>query len=210
VDNVEKLVGVVGENQLVELSGGQQETQIVTDGTTWTLVSDINGAIKNGDKVTASPISGVGMKAVESTQSVGIAQASFASAKNVTERQITDQNGVSRTVRIGLLPVQVNVAYFQKKDEEKSFLPQFLQRFINAIAGQPVSPVRAFIAIALFIAGIGGVAAILYSSVRSSIISIGRNPLAANAVHTGLLEVAGIVTSILLVMLVAVYLVLVT
>ena len=210
VGNVERLVGVVDGNPLVELSTGEQETQVVISGTAMALVSDVNGDIMVGDKVTASPFSGVGMKAVENTQVVGTAKLAFSAATDIKERQVTTQSGEQRTIRTGLIPVQVNVAYFQKKEEKKSFMPEFLQRFVEAVAGREVSPVRALIAIVLLITGIAGIAGILFSSVRSSIISIGRNPLAAKAVHRGLLEVSGIVISILLAMLVAVYLVLVT
>src|SRR2546430_1246947 len=62
-DTSDQLVGVVDKNPLVSISGDNQEAQVVLSGTTSVLVSDINGAIHSGDKITPSPIAGVGMLA---------------------------------------------------------------------------------------------------------------------------------------------------
>jgi len=94
-------------------------------------------------------------------------------------------------------------------DDEKSILPQFLINIAKSVAGRDVSVARVLIALLVLLAGIGSIAVVLYSSVRSSILSIGRNPLAASAVHKSLLEVSLLALGILLVMLGAVYLILV-
>jgi len=203
------LAGVVGDKQLVELSDGTQQSQVVISGTTPALVSNINGDVRSGDKITASPLTGIGMRAGESTQVIGTAQQDFSNAESVVEREVDDLQGNKRTVKIGLLPVQVNVSYYSAPEDDLAFLPDFLQRFAEVVAGREVGPIRVLIALALLIAGFGGAAVLLYSTVRSSIISIGRNPLSEQAVHRGLLEVGGIALGILLVMLIAVYLVLV-
>lgn len=208
-DTVDRLVGVVSKNPLVELSGTEKQTQVVISGTVLALVSDVNGDIKYGDKITASPISGVGMRATESGQVVGTASRDFSAAEEVREHSVEDRDGGKRTVKIGLLHVQVNVSYYQAPDEDKTILPLFLQQFVNTIAGRPVSLIRTIIALVLFITGFGGAAILLYSSVRSSIISIGRNPLSAPAVHRSIFEVGAVSVGILLVMLIAVYLILV-
>jgi hypothetical protein len=208
-ETVEKLVGVIGQKPLVELSDGTKQTQVVTNGAVLALVSDINGDIKSGDKITASPVSGIGMKAVESVQVVGTAQQDFSDAQQVSEQRAVNSEGVSQTIRVGLLPIQVNVAYYQAPEDELAFLPAFLQRFANAVAGRSVGPIRVLISLVLLLAGFGGVAVLLSSSVGSSIISIGRNPLSAQAVHRSLFEVGAIALGVLLVMLIAVYLVLV-
>ena len=209
VENVDRLIGVVSKKPLVELSGQAGQTQVVISGTVLALVSDINGEVAYGDKITASPVSGVGMKATASGQVLGSASQAFSVAKEVSERTIRDRDGTERTIKIGLLPLQVNVSYYQAPDEDKTILPEFLQQFLNAIAGKDVSLMRSLLAFALLIAGFGSAAVLLYSSVRSSIISIGRNPLSAQAVHRSLFQVGATSIGILLVMLIAVYLVLV-
>jgi hypothetical protein len=59
-------------------------------------------------------------------------------------------------------------------------------------------------------AGILVIGTLVYASVRSSIVSIGRNPLAARSINRSLFEVSGMAVGILLAMLIAVYLILVT
>lgn len=208
-DNVERLVGVIGERQLVELSGNADQTQVVTNGSILTFVSNINGDIKIGDKITASPLTGVGMKALERTRIVGTAQQDFSDAEQVTDQEVTDAEGKSQTVKIGLLQVQVGVTYYQPAEDNKSFLPEPIQRFAETVVGRSVDPIRVLVSLAILFAGFGGVAILLYSSVRSSIISIGRNPLAAKAVHKSLIEVGLTTFGVLLLTVIAVYLVLV-
>lgn len=209
VDNVEKLVGVIGSEQLLELSGEGKQTQVVTNGSVLTLVSDINGEVMLGDKITASPLNGIGMKATENVRVVGTAQHDFSQAKQISQRQITDVHGGDRTVRIGLIKVQVAVAYYQMPEKKFSILPESIQRLASEVVGRSVDPIRVLVALVLLAAGFGGVAILLYSSVRSSIISIGRNPLAARAVHKSLIEVGLTTFGVLLLTLIAVYLVLV-
>jgi len=208
-ERVNQLVGVVGDKPLIELNNNDKETQIVISGTTGTLVSDINGAVKTGDKITASPITGVGMKAVDSALVVGTAQADLSSAQT-TDKTVTDKTGKQQKVKVGSIPVQVNVTYFVAPDDNKSFLPPFLQSLANAVAGKDVSPVRVLISSLVLALGFVSIAVLLYSSIRSSIISIGRNPLSEGAVRKSLFEVGATAFGILLVMLIAIYLVLTT
>lgn len=208
-DNGERLVGIVSDSSLVELSGTTNEVQVATSGTAYAFVSDINGEIKRGDKIAPSPVSGIGMKATESSQVLGTAGEDSSTAKLVSTRVATDRNGIEHTITIRLMTTQINVAYFQKPEDTDSFLPSFLTQFANAVVGRDVAPIRVLLSLVLLVAGFGGVAVLLYSSVRSSIISIGRNPLSSDAVHKGMFEVAGLALGILMVMLIAVYLVLV-
>lgn len=208
IDSADRLVGVVARNPLVELSGGALQTQVVINGTVLVLVSTINGAVSYGDKIAASPISGVGMKATESGLVLGTVAKDFSEAQQITERKVRDRKGNMQTVKIGLLPVQVNISYYRAPDDDQTILPAFLQQFVNAVAGRPVGLIRALIALALLVTGFGAAAVLIYASVRSSIISIGRNPLSAPAVHRSLFEVGAMSGGILLVMVIAVYLVL--
>ena len=203
------MVGVVGQKPLIELSNNGQEVQVVISGTTQTLVSDINGDVKAGDKITASPINGVGMKAVDSSLVVGTAQNDLGSVTTTT-KSVKDKQGQDVQVKIGLVSTQINVTYYVAPDEQKTFLPPFLQALANAVAGKDVSPVRVIVSSIVLIFGFIAIAVMLYSSTRSSIISIGRNPLSEGAVRKSLFEVGATALGILLVMLIAIYLVLTT
>lgn len=209
-DTADRLVGVVGQNALIELSDGTKQTQVVTSGSSLALVSDINGEIKTGDKITVSPITGVGMKAVERGAVVGTASESFTDAREVHTVDVTDRAGGKQSVRVGLISVQVAVAYHEPQDDEKSILPAFILQLAQAISGgREVSVVRVVIALVILLVGVLVIGVLVYASVRSSIVSIGRNPLAARSINRSLLEVSAMAVGILLIMLIAVYLILV-
>lgn len=180
------IVGVIGQNPLVTLSSGTPGVRVITSGTASTLVSDINGQIHVGDKIAASPIAGVGMLATSNVQVVGTAAANFnvITAKSQT---ITDRHGASHTVYIQELALQVAVSYYVAPSS--NFLPPFAQNFANSIAGKQVSSPRIFIASILAFFGAISILVLIYSAGHSGIISIGRNPLAANAIRRGFIEV---------------------
>ena len=212
VHNVYELVGIIGKQPLVELSNSasSSQVQVITQGTAPTVVSDINGAINAGAKITASPIDGVGMKATLSGQIVGTAQASLSSVPTHTET-ITNIHGQQESVKVGVIPVEVSVAYFSiPSTGSKTKLEAQLQDIAGDLIGKSVSLTRAFLALFVLVVGFVGVGLIIYSSVRSSIISIGRNPLSQGAINHSLLEVGLVVLGILLVMVITIYLILTT
>lgn len=212
LSNAEKsnqMIGVIADRPLISLNTSDKEVQVVINGTTQTLVSNINGDVVTGDKITASPISGIGMKATTSGVVVGTAQEDFSRA-TASERTINDKQGHAQTVKVVALPVQINVTYYVAPQDKNSFLPPFLQALANAVAGKDVSPVRVLVSMLVLAFGFVSIAVLLYSSIRSSIISIGRNPLSEGAVRKSLFQVAATAIGILLVMLIAIYLVLTT
>ncbi len=184
------MVGVIGQDPLLTLSEGVPGVRVIIGGTADTLVSDINGAIKAGDRITASPIAGVGMKATASAQIIGTAATNFDTGASKSQT-ISDKGGKQRTVHIEELPVQIAVSYYAASTS--NFLPPFVQNAANAIAGTQVSLLRVFAASIVSILGAIGAITLVSSAVRSGIIALGRNPLAAGAIRRGLLEVGGIV-----------------
>lgn len=207
--NVDSLLGVVinAENSLLSLSNGQEnQVQVATSGTVQVLVSDINGTIYRGDHITASPISGVGMKATSNIRIVGIAQSDLASTTN-SQQSYTDKDGHERSVAIGELPVLINVAYFFK-EPDKTVVPQALQNIANNLAGKTVNTLPIIISGAIFIITIITVASMLYSMIHSSIVSVGRNPMSQSAVYRNLVQLLVVVLVILGVGFASIYLVL--
>jgi hypothetical protein len=123
-------------------------------------------------------------------------------------RIITDTRGRKQTVRIGLVPVQVGVAYYTGGSAGSAYIPPFLQSLANNIAGRYVSPLRiltATIILALVFVGVGSIA---YSSVHSSMVSIGRNPLSEMAIRRGLLHVGEMVVAVLVLAAIVIYIIL--
>jgi hypothetical protein len=204
-NNAVNLAGIASTESLVELSAKGKNVQVVVNGLTQALVSNANGAIEAGDKITASPFAGIGMKATDPTEIVGIAQASLSSEKTIQE-SVTEKNGEKEMISVGAIPLEVNVAYFSSNQNGSSiFVPPFLQSIADAVSGSEVSPLRVLASALTLILGFATVVIILYISIRASITAIGRNPLANTAVRKGLVDVLVMAAGILVVTLVTMY-----
>jgi len=204
-DNVDQLVGVADQHPLVVISGSSQEAQVVLGGATDTLVSDINGTIKAGDRITASPVAGVGMKATTTTRVVGIAQTDFDVA-HAQSQDITDSAGGHHTIHIGHVTLQISLANYQAPGS--GFLPPFLQDVANNVAGKQVSIIRVLICSVLLLVSMLTLALFTFSSARSAMISIGRNPLASAHIRSSLYQVGAIAFAALGAVLLACYFIL--
>lgn len=208
-EHPERLIGVVADKPLVAISDDESQVQVVTDGLTYALVSDIYGEVRRGDRVAISAIAGVGARANGSGQIIGVAHGDFSEAKRVKEHTVKDVDGNERQVKVGLMLVSVGPLYFQQPQDNETLVPGFLQRFANSLAGREVIPIRIYVSFAVFIVGLIVIGVLFFSSVRYSITAIGRNPLASGQVQRGLMQVALIGTMVLLVTLIAVYLILI-
>lgn len=205
---------VVDRNQLsVTLSNGslENETLVAVSGTYNVLVSTQGGPIVSGDYVTLSSINGVAMKAGTEEKTVfGRANSSF-DGKGVVlgTAQIKETSGkTNQTVKLGSIPVTVDIKRNPNEKSTKTNVPEALQRIGQAIAEKEVSPIRIYLSMAITAVSLVAAIIVLYAGVRNSIISIGRNPMSKKSIFRGLLEI--ILTSILIVIigLFAVYLLL--
>lgn len=205
--NPDSLFGVVinADSSLLSVSTGEDnQVQVATSGTAIVLVSDINGPIERGDHITASPIGGVGMKATGNVRVIGTAEGAM---ENASKQTYKDKNGGEQSVMIGQTPVQINVAYYFK-EPDKTLVPSAVQNIANALAGRSVSATPILISAAIFLVMIIVVSSMVYSMIKSSIISVGRNPMAQSAVYRDLLQMSAIVLVILAVGFSSIYLVL--
>lgn len=205
-DSVDRLAGIADQDPLLVISSGAKEAQIVLNGSTTVLVSDINGAIHTGDKITVSPVAGVGMLASSETRIVGAAQADFDTSKAVM-KSVADTNGKFHAIHIGSIPIQVGLAYYSPPGG--NFLPPFLQSFANSIAGKQVSIVRITFCAALLLFTLISLGILISSTIRSAMLSLGRNPLAAPSIRKSLYQVGGVTVAVLAGALLASYLILV-
>lgn len=208
-NNVNGILGIVigNNNSLLSLSSNKaNQIQVATSGIVQVLVSDINGSIREGDEITASPISGVGMKATNSVKVVGIAQDNLTN-NNASKETYKDKSGATHSVLIGQVPVLVNVSYFYKQPD-KTLIPSAIQNIANALAGKTVSSAPILICMAIFIVAMVTVVSIVFSAIHSSIISVGRNPMSQSAIYRNLLQISALVVAILVVAVVSIYMIL--
>jgi poly-D-alanine transfer protein DltD len=78
----------------------------------------------------------------------------------------------------------------------------------NALAGKTVSALPILISLAIFIITIIVVVSIVYAMVRSSIISVGRNPMSQSAIYRDIIQLSALVLAILAVGVISIFLVL--
>lgn len=206
LDNSSRMLGVVvtgGSSMLSLGSGAEGEVQVATGGSARVLVSSINGEVKQGDQITASPIQGIGMRATGNAKVVGVAQADMTK----TAEEEVEVSGSSQTVSLGNVPVVVNVSYHYETPE-KTIIPSALQNVANAMAGKHVEPLPIIVSAALFVIMLIVVMSIVFAMIRGSIISVGRNPLAQSAVWRNVIQLSALVILIVVGGLVGIYFIL--
>jgi hypothetical protein len=212
LNNANRLFGVVVPSSAasISLSGtGTGQVQVVTTGTAQVLVSTAGGDIHVGDYIAISSIAGVGQKVgASSARVVGTAQTDFSGTGDGVTKRSVDDGAIKKEVAIGQIPVVIAVSTYTSTDGKQSYvIPNWLQSFSNTLAGKAVSPVRIIVAGIILVVSVISISVLLYSAVRNSIISIGRNPLSRNGVLKGMLTVGLIAAVILAVTAVAMYLV---
>ena len=189
----------------------QNETFVAASGTYSVLVSTQGGSISSGDYITLSSVNGVGMKAGTEEKTVfGRANGSF-DGKGITlgTTELKDVNGnKTGTVTLGSIPVTIDIKKNPNDKSTKVEVPEFLERVGQAIAEKEVSPIRIYLSLGITAISIIAAIIIIYSGIRNSVISIGRNPMSKKSIFRALLEI--ILTSILILIigLFAVYLLL--
>jgi hypothetical protein len=183
------LLGVVGNTTLIQINRDGSSVDVVVTGNAPVLVSDINGAVKAGDRLAASPIVGVAMKATTAGQIVGVASQNLSQVAT-TPQSVTDLAGKRKTVKVGLLPSQVGVSYYAPaQDKIKPLLPSVLLTIGRTIAGKDISGIRVIISLLVLLLGFLVVAVMLHAGIGSGITAMGRNPLAHKDIRQGLIDV---------------------
>lgn len=182
----DKLIGVVVINGEATLEIKKSETkntyQVATSGRA--LVSiDPNTSIDRGEQVGIADKAGVGVKARIGKQVVGVAEASSGSAEII---------GGLRTIPIIVSPGILASSLTQ-------------DNIFARIAGQDISALQVFFAMAIALVGLIAIGFLTYSSTRGSITAIGRNPLSKPAILGAMGQVMFMVTMISLVCVGLVY-----
>jgi multisubunit Na+/H+ antiporter MnhB subunit len=199
-ENQDRLHGVVvsANDSPFTLSDQNQKTFVATVGRFDALVSTESGVIQPGDFLTVSNITGIAMKAGENDLfTVGKAIEGFNGEENqVSTTEIRDSAGNVNKIAIGRVLIDVSVGSNPLLKPAESNLPGFLQKATEAIAGKPVSAVRVYIGAFILLAAASIAGSLLYSGIKSSVISIGRNPLSKKSITKSLMQI--ILTSIII------------
>lgn len=202
LDNIERLHGVVvaRNDATFVLTAEEEQTLVTTNGRFEAFVSNENGPIEPGDFITVSRVSGIGMKAGDVEPSIiGKANGTFNGEEAVLSTTEIDVNGITQKVAIGRIQIDIGVAGNPLFRPTQTNVPGVLQRLAENVAQKPVSAVRIYISMTIFFAATGVAATLLYSGIRSSIISVGRNPLSKKSITRSLIQI--ILTSVIILLL---------
>lgn len=214
-DQLQNMFGVTVDPQQLPLritSGeGENEVFVAVSGTYNVLVSTQGGEIEAGDWVTLSSLNGVAMKAsTEESTVLGRAASGFNGSEVVlgTTTLKDDQGNDNQVVKIGSVPVTIEVTRNPNEKSTKAKVPEILERIGQAVAEKEVSAVRIYISMAIAAVSMITAIMVIYSGVRNSIISIGRNPMSKKSIFRALAEIILTSLLILIIGLFAVYLLL--
>ncbi len=173
----------------------KSQTFVATVGRYEGLVSDENGSIKAGDYISISKIRGIGKKADDkATAVIGKALVDFDGTKNVlSTTDLKDNGGVTQKIHITRILLDIGIGANPLAKPETVNLPGFLKRATDALVHKSVSPLRVYLSLLILLASVAIAGSMLYAGVRSSMISIGRNPLSKQSIVRSLIQV--IITS---------------
>lgn len=203
--DVQNMFGVsVNRTELpLTVTGGgiENETFVAVSGTYNVLVSDQAGAISSGDYLTLSSVNGVAMRAGDEEVTVfGRANTNFTTNNAVIgTTTLKDSSGGTKTVKLGTIPVTIDIKNNPNHKSTDSNLPEFLKRVGQAIAEKEVSPVRIYLSVGIMVVSLIAAIAVLYAGVRNGVISIGRNPMSKKSIFRALIEV--ILTSLVIIII---------
>jgi hypothetical protein len=187
--DIGKMVGVVipPTNATIVLSpqsDSDQQVLVAPSGQYNILVNNQNGAIKSGDYLTISSLSGVAMLATSSNPLIiGRALSSFNGTNPISTSTLVNPSGKSIEVGIGRIPANIQLAPNPLYLKNSNSILVFLTRAEYNITNKAVSPIRTYLSGVIALATILITIVVLYSGTRTAIISVSRNPLAKSAIN---------------------------
>lgn len=183
------------------------EVFVATQGRYNVLVNTQNGEIKPGDGIVVSSVKGVGMKSDDLHRIlVGTALQGFADNSNA-DGHVKLSDG--RTVAVGRIIVDITVKRNPAfSGDTIAGVPHALSRLAYAVTDKPVTAFRIYAG--LFVMGLCMLVAgaVLYSGIHGGMNSVGRNPLAKNAIMRNMIGVTLMALIVVSIGLFAVYLLL--
>lgn len=194
--NADRFVGITTtvDANLVNIKTKDMSVYVTTVGQAAVFATDLNGEIKRGDFLTLSPLKGVIMRAdAEETNIIGLALEDF-SITGAQSEEVNNSDGTTQTVRVDSISMEISPRDVVGGGGQKKPL---LVLFGQSLTGKAVSQWQILSALVIFFILLIVEGSIVYGAVHSTIIALGRNPLARKAVYKQLLQVGGFVLIIL-------------
>jgi len=160
----DSVYGVTAAQPALVFQTGEQEVPVVTDGITYVQVSTAGGQISRGDFLVTAAAPGVARKATEDESYV------FAIALEDYQTDAASQ--------IGFIQADVSVERAELALEAR----RQAEMSAEDTAPDPISIVRAVIAVVLVVGGLFFVLYSFRSTIKAGVVSVGRNPRARSSI----------------------------
>jgi F0F1-type ATP synthase membrane subunit c/vacuolar-type H+-ATPase subunit K len=180
-----QILGIVARNAGIILSSSNdtQSVPVISDGTTYALVSSQKGNIKKGDIITSSTIPGIGVKADESGYVLGNALEDYAS---------------SDPKKTGKIAISLNLHYFNAKPTFSGTLTDILKIALLPTNNSP-SAIFKYVVAAIVVLGSFVLGFLTFGrTAAKGVEALGRNPSASAVIHLGIILNVIIVIAIVL------------
>lgn len=191
-DNINLMYGVVANKGSIAFSDTRsgEETSgsmaVANSGIMPVLVSTMNGDIKEGDPITVKSLSGVGEKASTSGRIIGVALTGLNTETKDARQTTVEYKGEQKQVYIGTVSVKVGASDYAPPtspiNQSDSQNRNMLEKIADNLVGKVVKPLGIIVAGLILLSGAFASIFMITSSSYSSMISIGRNPLAEKKV----------------------------
>jgi hypothetical protein len=197
---VDETIGIASgldEDLLTEAPVGSQ-IYVTKSGIVKAYVSDLNGLVKKGDLVTLSTLRGILMRASDrSVTIIGTALKDFSisSAQSVKAK---DASGGTVTANVSLLDINVDIHPPDVATVAENS-NNVLDKLSLSLTGHKINGLRVLAALAVFSTLLVIEGEIIYGTITSSIIALGRNPLARRLIGWQSLRSASVGILILMV-----------
>ena len=206
--NADKALGVASQEEsgVLTLSKKDSNVFVATSGTLPVFITDLSGSVNDGDYLSASEIPGVLKKATDADDYVlGVARGKLDTSDTAKARvlEFTKSNGAKTNISLGLVTIDIRRFANPGKAAKNPF-----QRIGEGLVRKPVAMIQIALAGAFFLIAIISIFVIAGTATRSSITSIGRNPLARKSILKGLYQIIALSVLILIVGLAGTYLIL--
>ncbi len=196
VDNEASLVGVSAESgdALIDLRPAGSVIRIAVSGDTTVLVSNLNGDIKAGDQLVISPLAGITTKFSSDTTTkkiIGVAQQNFnPTSTGTTVVKAPQTDGTTKSITVGRIPVKLLLNDRNDKSSPSEKKQSILAAIAEKLTGRPTSPLRLVASGLVTLSTFAVAGLIMNGTVKSSFISLGRNPLSRDTIIGSMLKVS--------------------
>jgi len=175
-------VSLSSSESLLAINPNLNNVQVATSGVVNVLASTVNGNIHIGDQISLSPFYGIGMEFQPGIKTIGTAESAFnKTSTDAALESVKDNQGKVHQIYVGFVKIEIGIGNGTENGAGGN-QANLLQQIVKDLTGHTISTVRIIIALVVSLIALVSLVTIIYASVYGTLVSVGRNPLAKNAI----------------------------